>query len=182
MQKPFQELGGELKSIRQKLQESVAEVSGAVEIDMDALERIETGQERPSEDVLMLLISHFGVRDDRAVELWQLAGYDQLMSEKENSNDLQNRTVMVMMALDTRILYSDGTHINANKAGVVLNFLQNSDTPNQQVPIARVGMSYEQAQAFLNSLSQTLTRAASARQPKRLTMPKSPKNNKSKAD
>src|SRR5665213_3518761 len=180
MKQPFQELGGELKSIRQKLQESVAEVSGAVEIDIDDLERIETGQERPSEDVLMLLISHFNVHDDRAVELWQLAGYDQLMSEKENSHDLQNRTVMVMMALDTRILYSDGTHINANNSGVVINFLQNSGSSDQQVPIARVGMSYEQANAFLNTLKQTLDQAEVARQPKALPMSKISEKKKSK--
>src|SRR6185369_17990187 len=76
-QLPFNTLGDKLKTIRQKLHESVAEVSGAVEIDEQSLQRIEQGTERPTEDILMLLINHFGMQDDDAASLWQLAGYDQ---------------------------------------------------------------------------------------------------------
>ena len=182
MNQPFQELGGELKSIRVKLCESMTEVSGAVEIDTEALERIESGEERPSEDVLMLLISHFDIADDDAVELWELAGYDQPSGKARDyrsDDDLQNRQVVMMMALDTRILYSDSAHINANKNGVVLNFLQNSGTPNQQVPIAQIGMSYTQAHELLRVLHQTLDQAKVVHAPKALPTPKS-KASKSK--
>ena len=61
---PFKPLGSHLRYLREQIQESVAEVSGAVEIDMDALERFEQGVERPSEDILMLLINHFNIQDN----------------------------------------------------------------------------------------------------------------------
>jgi len=178
---PFQRLGSELKALRQKLQESVAEVSGAVEIDIELLELIEHGAERPSEDVLMLLISHFNIADDDAVELWQLAGYDkpEQIQDKISADNEQGRAVVVMMTLDTRVLYSDNVSVATDKNGVVLNFLQGAgiSSKNQQVPIARIGMSYEQAHDFLRQLSHGLTEANKARQPKELPAP-NPKNKK----
>ena len=47
-EQPFKVLGEKLKTIRQKMHESVAEVSGAVEIDEQSLQRIEQGKERPT--------------------------------------------------------------------------------------------------------------------------------------
>ena len=75
---PFKSLGTSLKQTREKLQESLIEVSGAVEIEVDALSAIERGQDRPSEDILLLLISHFGIKDDHATKLWDLANYSSL--------------------------------------------------------------------------------------------------------
>ena len=63
-EQPFKQLGNTLKDIRQKMHETVSDVSGAVEIDESALARIEQGKERPSEDILHLLISHFGMQDE----------------------------------------------------------------------------------------------------------------------
>src|SRR5438309_12010771 len=73
---PFKTLGTHLKYLREQSNESLAEVSGAVEIAEDALMRIEDGQERPEEDILLLLINHFAMPDQEAVQLWELAGYD----------------------------------------------------------------------------------------------------------
>lgn len=156
-QSPFRTLGERLKIIRQKLHESVAEVSGAVEIEEQLLQRIEQGHERPSEDILMLLINHFGMQDDDAANLWQLAGYDQphTHSHDDISGDQQNRTMVMIMALDPRIIYSDGAQIMANTNGVVLSFSQASGTP-QALTTARIGMSREQAYRLLETLRSTL--------------------------
>jgi transcriptional regulator with XRE-family HTH domain len=153
---PFKPLGERLRVIRQKLHESRAEVSGAVEIEEQRLQRIEEGHERPSEDILMLLINHFGMQDDDAAKLWQLAGYDQPSDNLEHDHgDQQNRTMVMIMAVDPRIIYSDGVQINANQNGVVLNFSQGSGTP-QAMTTARIGMSREQAYAMLRVLNQAL--------------------------
>jgi transcriptional regulator with XRE-family HTH domain len=186
MQKPFQKLGGELKDIRQKHHESLAEVSGAVEIDIDFLERIETGQERPSEDLLMLLISHFDIDEEDSLGLWQSAGYyyDQANIDRNPLLNDQNRSVVVMMALDSRILYSDDVEVSVDKKGVVVNFLQQGVLANQQIPIARVGMSHEQAKNLLQSLHQSLVNGATIPVQKRLTVSKQrkmPKSKKSKS-
>lgn len=156
---PFATLGQKLKTIRQKLHESVAEVSGAVEIDEQMLQRIEQGHERPSEDILMLLISHFGMKDDEAAGLWQLAGYDQPHDHNHHHHgqqaDNQNRTMVMIMAVDPRVIYSDGAQVVANSSGVVLNFAQGVGTPNM-LTTARIGMSRDQAQALLLTLQRTL--------------------------
>ncbi len=73
---PFKRFGQELRTLRQKLQETPADVSGAVEIDEAMLQRYEEGRERPSEEILNLLISHFAMPDDDAATLWRLAGYE----------------------------------------------------------------------------------------------------------
>lgn len=167
-QAPFRTLGKHLRFLREGRQESVAEVSGAVEITIETLERIERGEERPSEDILMLLINHFGMSDNEAVQLWETAGY-----EKENSdrfhpaNDLPARATMVLLALDVRTMYSDGVDITSNKSGLVMQFTQ-SGNQAQSLPVARVGMSYEQAKTVLHELEQAILRGQYLGGPKSL--------------
>src|SRR5690349_21373032 len=164
-EQPFKVLGEKLKTIRQKLHESVAEVSGAVEIDEQSLLKIEQGKERPSEDVLMLLISHFGMQDDDAANLWQLAGYDEPHDHDRNPShpeNNQNRTMVMIMAVDPRVIYSDGAQVTANANGVILGFSQGVGTPSA-ITTAKIGMSREQAYALMNTLARTLE-ASSPRQ------------------
>jgi transcriptional regulator with XRE-family HTH domain len=162
-QEPFKQLGERLRTIRQKLHESVAEVSGAVEIDEPTLERIEKGYERPAEDILLLLINHFGMHDDEAASLWQLAGYDpprmhdhDYREDKESGS--HNRSAILVMAVDPRIMYSDGIQVTASSNGVVMTFSQGSGTPNS-LATARVGMSREQAYAVIQTLQDALHRS-----------------------
>lgn len=169
---PFKSLGTRLKTIRQKLQESVTEVCGAVEIDERMLERIEQGFERPSEDILMLLISHFGMRDDEAASLWQLAGYEPPQPDQDR-DDNGGRNTLLIMALDPRVVYSDGVQVQASKGGVVLNFAQFAGTP-QMLTTARVGMSREQAQNVIRALQEALKPI----EPRQLPAPKKPKASK----
>ena len=154
---PFVQLGDTLKAIRQRRQESVSEVSGAVEIDEQTLLKIEQGHERPSEDILMLLISHFGMHEDEAAGLWQLAGYDR--QEGDNPTPQSNKTMVMIMAVDPRVVYSDGVQIVANGSGVIMNFAQGTGTP-QALVTARVGMSREQANMVLRALQVALNPAA----------------------
>jgi len=154
---PFKKLGDRLKDIRQRLHESVAEVSGAVEIDEPVLQRIEQGSERPTEDILMLLISHFGMHDDEAAGLWQLAGYDQPREHRHGNDSLDDngKATILVMAVDPRVIYSDGVSVSANKNGVVISFAQNNGSQNPLIT-ARVGMSREQAQNVILSLQSAL--------------------------
>lgn len=156
-QQPFKQLGDRLKTIRQKMHESVAEVSGAVEIDEKMLLRIEQGQERPTEDILMLLISHFGMRDDEAAGLWQLAGYDQPRNtDRDGAEDMTNgRTTILVMAVDPRVIYSDGVQVNANKNGVTVAFSQNNGSQSPLVT-AKIGMSRDQAKVVIRALHDAL--------------------------
>jgi transcriptional regulator with XRE-family HTH domain len=156
---PFKQLGDRLKTIRQKLHESLSEVSGAVEIDEPTLTRIEQGDERPTEDILMLLISHFGMQDDEAAGLWQLAGYDQPRSHDHDNDDVQNsKATILVMAVDPRVIYSDGVQVSANRNGVTISFSQGNGSPNSLIT-ARVGMSRDQAKAVIRTLQDAISRS-----------------------
>jgi len=181
---PFKNLGERLKTIRQKLHESVSEVSGAVEIDEQKLQRIEQGHERPAEDILLLLINHFGIQDDDAASLWQLAGYDQPTDhDHPDEQRPNNRTMIMIMAVDPRIIYSDGVQVTANNNGVVLNFSQGVGTP-QSLTTARIGMSREHAESLITTLQQALKgsepRQLQAPDPKNAKKQQRPSNDSSK--
>jgi DNA-binding XRE family transcriptional regulator len=170
-EKPFASLGKHLRNVREQASRSVAEVSGAIEIDEKSLRLIETGQERPEEEVMLLLISYFGVQDQEALHLWELAHYDSDLTDHVQFGDgnrepeaaaLMSKPVIMMLAMDMRTMYSDGLEINWNKAGLTLNFTQANAQPNAQpsaVSVARVGLSYTQAEQVLRSLERALLHA-----------------------
>lgn len=156
---PFTSLGNHLKYVREQARQSLAEVSGAVEIDEEQLARIEAGLERPDEEVLLLLISHFGVQDREAIQLWELADYDsELPDDIRYSHPAPSGKQTLMLLVDVRTMYSDGLDVSITPAGVTLNFTQAANQ-GQPSSIARVGMSREQAESVLRSLEQALLRA-----------------------
>jgi transcriptional regulator with XRE-family HTH domain len=161
---PYQQLGRKLGEIRRRLQESLPEVSGAVELESEVLNSYERGEARPSEDVLLLLISHFEIKDDEADELWELAGYNNPSLSTDESGQMPT---IVMVPMDNRIIYTDSAQVTINNYGVVMNFMQNG-LHNQPAAIARIGMSLEHAKSVLEVLASTIAKAESAKQPKQL--------------
>jgi len=166
---PYKHLGFRLKRLRESSHESLAEVSGAVEIEPENLARIEKGEHRPSEDVLLLLISHFDPQEEEAVRLWELAGYDQAHFPTSADEATPNKPIVMLLQPDNRIMYSDVVNVVTNPQGVVMNFLQ-AQGKGQATPIARVGMSQEQAMRVFEALGQSLKRAQQA--PRFLPAPK----------
>jgi hypothetical protein len=160
---PFRTLGTHLKYLREQSKQSLGEVSGAVEIDETAMQRIEEGVERPAEDILLLLISHFGMQDQEAVQLWELAGYDGTpeairIGDDASASSAAQKAVVMFLAVDTRIIYSDNFEVTCNPAGITLSFGQ-SGMQSQTAPVSRIGMSYEQAQTVVQTLQQALLNA-----------------------
>lgn len=155
---PYKKLGDRLRALRNDLKESMADVSGAVEIDEAQLKRIEQGLARPSEDILMLLISHFDMREKEAINLWQLAGYDkrELSEMAEFNEDQAPKNTVVVMAMDPRIIYSDTIQVTATQTGVVASFGQAGGNPNTMIT-SRIGMSREQAQLVIKALQDALS-------------------------
>lgn len=157
-QPPYRVLGIRLRGLREKQGESVAEVSGAVEIEAEALAAIERGNNRPSEDILSLLISHFSLKDDEADSLWDLAGYEPDVSDASATEALSTmKNVVMVMPLDARIVYTDMAQVTVNDYGVVMNFMQAGGSGNQPLAISRVGMSHAHAQSLLHLLQKTLS-------------------------
>lgn len=169
---PFTNLGGTLKKLRQAQKESLAEAAGAVELDEEDLLRIEQGYERPSEEILMLLIKHFKIIEEEALRLWELAGYN---DETEDGNDgeaAQNgglpKAIVMTIAMDPRVMYSDSVVVNGSKNGIIFTFLQPGSGTMPALPISRIGMSRDQAKKMLTVLQDTLGYLDSQDEPKQL--------------
>jgi len=151
---PYRQLGKQLKGLRDRVGESLAEASGAVEIDVKQLANFELGRARPNEDVLLLLISHFGVKDDEAVKIWQLAGFD--MNKIPASHMVNNEPENGIASPDQRILFTDIVDVIVNNYGVVMNFMQSGGSGKSPTSVSRVGMSREHAKSVLQILQITL--------------------------
>lgn len=160
--------GQELRVLRRRSKESLAEVSGAVEIDVTTLGEIEAGNKLPSEDVVMLLISHFSLREDEALKLWRLAGFDNAL--RGTSLNLGQAEMMPENVSNNRILYTDMVQVSANNYGVILNFLQGVGSDGKPSAVARIGMSREHARSVIEVLQRTIDLAENPVQekPKRL--------------
>jgi hypothetical protein len=177
---PFRPLGRHLKALRDRAKESLAEVSGAVEIDVRQLASYELGQSCPTEEILLLLISHFGARDDEAVQLWELAGYTTSKAPAvQMAND--NPAKETQNSMDNKIIFTDVVDIAVNNYGVVMNFMQSSGPNAQAMVISRVGMSREHAKSVLQILQVTLaqTEGIVPKMPKRINSPKNSPDEKS---
>jgi transcriptional regulator with XRE-family HTH domain len=153
LKSPFKKLGKGLKDLRQRANESLAEASGAVEIDVRELAGYELGKSRPTEDILLLLISHFGAKDDEAVKLWEMAGYGM---EKIPAAHMGNNDSKDTATDSTRVLYTDIVDVMVNNYGVVMSFMQGGPKDSAHT-VAKIGMSREHAKSVLKILEITLT-------------------------
>lgn len=156
--------------MRERNSESLAEASGAVEIDVKELASYELGKDRPTEEILLLLISHFSVKEDEAIRLWELAGYNM---EKISAAHMSSSAPENVVQIDGPVLFTDLADVIVNNYGVVMNFMQNAGSEGKPQVIARVGMSREHAKSLLKILQITLaqTERSSAKTPKRLSTP-----------
>ena len=158
----FRSLGRRLKQLRDRASETLAEASGAVEIDVKELASFELGQARPSEEVLLLLISHFGVKDDEALTLWEMAGYSNNKVPVMHMGNEYSNGHTAAGAGEQRILFTDIVDIVVNNYGVVMNFMQSNGPASPPVPVSRVGMSREHAKSLLKVLQATLSQVDQA--------------------
>lgn len=172
---PFRPLGKKLKALRDKANETLAEASGAVEIDVRQLASYELGQARPSEDVLLLLISHFGALDDEAVRVWELAGYGTSKTPVVHMVSDGPQMQQISITSDARIVFTDIVDVVVNNYGVVMNFMQGAGPNSKPVTVAKVGMSREHAKSVLQILQVTLaqTERNTRSLPKKLAAPDS---------
>lgn len=151
-------LGSALRAIRLRLKESLLEVSSAIEIPGERLARIENGEYIPTEDILHLLLSHYGVTEKEEDKLWELAGFG-----KKHGTDVHENTVpqnFFVMPLDTRVLYADSLQVVVNDHGVIMSFMQPNGA-GQQLAVSKIGMSLTHAKRVLHVLEKTIQQAES---------------------
>ena len=171
---PYRNLGKQLRELRDRAHETLAEASGAVEIDVKELASIELGRARPTEDVLLLLISHFGAKDDESVKLWELAGYNlrKIPSSSMSSAEFDNLTLAA--GAEPRVLFTDVVDVIVNNYGVVMSFMQSTGTGKTPQSVARIGMSREHAKSVLQILQMTLNQTESNQTARKTPLQDSP--------
>ncbi len=178
---PYKTLGDEIARLRKISNETVAEVAGAVEIDIDSLEKIERGELRPSEDILLLLSTHFDMQEEQTTKLWELAGYEDgklpPVQGGFDESSLRSQPV-VILPVDARIIYTDMVNVVVNDFGVIMNFMQSTGQNGQTLPAARVGMSIEHAKSVIEVLQKTIEQASQPKILRSLPAPKSTKRPK----
>lgn len=163
---PFSTFGAALKKLRQDVHETPAEVSGAVEIDQAILKAYESGESRPSEDILLLLIQHFALKEEKATELWRLAGYSDTPMEEaqfyvnDDFGNAKSTFPLPQKSDEMPIVYTDMIQVMVNNYGVIMQFLQGAGAGNSPLAVARVGMSKEHAKSIIEVLKTTLDQAA----------------------
>lgn len=145
---PYRKLGAELRKLRQEAQETLLDVSAAVEVETQYLMRIEAGVVQPSEDILILLMNHFDVDDKQALFLWQQANYI------DDKNDASLPTqVFIMPFADNKVYYSDQVSVSTSKSGdFVVSFFQ-PGADGKPVVNARIGMNYATAQELASQIA-----------------------------
>lgn len=162
---PYEKFGKVLHSLRRKYHTTSAELCGALEINENYLVELENGIERPSEDLVELMIGHFALDDQLADNLWILAGYP--------LERLEDVTVQIaqLPASELKISYTDMVHITVNNFGVVLNFMQNVSPNNQPLVVSRLGMSKEHAKSVADLIYKTLEASKTQKHKKLLELP-----------
>lgn len=156
---PHYLLGYKIRNIREKNKETIEQVAGAVEIDKDLLVKFESGLKLPDEDILLLLISHFDLKNDEAKKVWQLAGYESLVDNfnPELVDAPTQLPTIVIVPFDNKIIYSDLVQVSSNNYGLVLNFMQASLDKNSKPQfVSRIGVSKEHATDIVKMLSEAL--------------------------
>ena len=178
-QQHYRQLGSALKKLRLKYQQSIAEVSGSVEVDVEQLASYENGEDRPSEEILLLLISHFDLSETMASKLWQLAGYHRDEFSNELLPDEAKQASAFVLLQNAQIVYSDVTHAAANQHGIVLNFMQSGGPMGKPLVVSRLGLSREHAKHLVDLLNEIIEPPKPAA-PKLLAPPKNNQNRGSK--
>lgn len=145
-------LSKELQKLRLQRQKTIADVAGAVEVDIEVFARFENGEDTPSEEILLLLISYFELSDTSAAKLWRLAGFSRDEQKLDDLMDALQDAGAFALPQDAKIAYTDIAQAHKNDHGIVLNFMQSGGPMGKPLVVSRLGMSTEHAKNIVKLL------------------------------
>lgn len=159
MSKQSRKIGEKLKSYREGVEKQVEDAAEAIEVDAKRLVQIEAGETELDEEILALLISHYKLNENQAIELWEMAGYnnielgDYIMEDSES--DKNKKEIRINIPADIKVMYCDMAQVMSNDYGIVINFMQSAPGNNAMV-VNRIGMSKEHAQSVVDMLQKNI--------------------------
>ncbi|MBW3568680.1 helix-turn-helix domain-containing protein [Candidatus Parcubacteria bacterium] len=179
-EQPHKVLGEKIKSLREKWQQTVDEVSTTLEIDEKELKQIESGKILPNDNLLDMIINHFLLSEEQALELRAMATVPKDTAIPESLlaggiEDMLMKQVVMYLPVDNRVVYTDSMNATVNKHGMVLQFMQSQN--GKPVSVSQVGMSREHAERMLKVIKTTLEKYDKSQETKLLSAPKTEKQN-----
>ncbi len=166
--RPHRVIGLRLKNLREQAKESLLEVSGAVEVELDLLQDIESGKCLPDEDVLLMLINHFKVSDQESMKLWELAGYGKVADKESMIDEQLLKQITMIIPIDNKVAYTDSARVSSNINGVTIDFTLMVGNAKPQT-VSKVGMSLEQALQLSKLIDMAVQVAKQPRMPLQLS-------------
>ena len=164
-------LGQKIRSKRLDLKQSLSEVSGSIEIDENELIKIETGLQKPSQEVLELIIEHFKITEMEANTLFDLAGYGSENIFPSNLMEflqsLGTKCIVMLSPIEQKVVLSDSLDIHIDKDNIVFNFKQILGN-NQPTSVSKVAMNVNQAYQVMDLLTKALIKHNYLKNPKSL--------------
>lgn len=154
----LKELGVAFRAYRLAAGESVEELALAIETESATIKEVEAGLLVPTGDMIELIARHYSLREQEARRLFELAGH------KKSDFDMNLETTDIDFAqlskdydvLISPVFYTDKADVASNKAGIVINFVQNGPSGDKPIVISRVGMSHQQAENVIRELQASL--------------------------
>ncbi len=168
---PYKNFGDRIKFLREQWQQSIEEMSYALEISESSLIAIEDGLELPEPETFEMMVNHFLLTDDQAEDLRSLAYFDQPKNSSKLPPLLDESVIkqlLVMTTTENRIAYTDGMHANVNDHGVILHFTQNNPGVKNLVTVSKIGMSHQHAKKIIEVLEKTIAEYEKNKSPKQL--------------
>lgn len=160
-------LGLFLSSKRKQNNFASSVVAEKIGVSASYYSRIENGKERPSTDALENISKLYDLAPEDILLLKQFAGYEPVNATNSqpqtiNTEDNAKGFPPINVKIDpekNRILFSDGMYISISDNGVVFDFGQKVGPNNEQVIVARIGVSYRHAEKIHKLLGEQLENA-----------------------
>jgi len=153
-----------IKSYRKKAGLTMDELALELDKSKGYLSRIESGNARPSAELLFRLTETLKIPEDEVKSL--LSNFEFADKEMEDASvkvklkqsqvGTAPQGVRVKINKDLKVLYSDSAMINSNAFGFQINFAQMLPATSVHDVVARIGMSGEHVKSLIDALGEEL--------------------------
>lgn len=168
---PFIKLGSRIKEYRVRKGENITQAAKALRLDRTYLSRLENGHLQPTGHLLERICDYYAISEDKASEIYTLAGYagkdivmqnkegggvEKRMEENQISGNKDSKGIELNVPNNAVVLYTDSAFVTTNEFGICIDFAQRLGSTNKHNVVTRVGMSKEHARALIKILQERL--------------------------
>lgn len=157
--KRYKELGDFLLQLRKEKfpGKGLKQVAPLLDIEYSYLNKLENGLQKPSLSLLHRIRTEYNLDNQQQQYIFKYSGYGSGVISVDNSkSNVDSKQGNQSLSIDpnkTPVFYVDNINISANNFGFVVDFSQRVALTNNFNVVARVGMSEQHVQVFVEQLS-----------------------------